>query len=268
MLYRYGFRLGLKLAASGRIPQSLRYLIVPVNYWRTAEYKLISEASQFERGDRVLDIGSPKLLSLYLADQVGANVVSTDIEDYFMRDYSLLTRVQNVPADRFHARVEDGRNLSFPDNSFSKVYSLSVLEHIPAMGDTECAKEIGRVLAPGGICALTVPFSPVSRDEYKTASFYWHKSSSSTGDGKVFYQRRYSEQDLIKRIIEPSGLKLKRLAYVGEKVLGNSLREFCEFLPRPTGPIQPLLSRLLLTEPVESWRSLRKPLCALIVLEK
>jgi hypothetical protein len=48
----------------------------------------------------------------------------------------------------------------------------------------------------------------------------------------------------------------------------RSNREFCELLKPPTGPIQPLLSRLLLTRPVADWRSLRKPLCALIVLEK
>src|SRR3712207_8939918 len=52
------------------------------------------------------------------------------------------------------------------NDTFTKVYSISVLEHIPDDGDTRCAAEIGRVLAPGGTAVLTVPFAPTSRDEY------------------------------------------------------------------------------------------------------
>jgi SAM-dependent methyltransferase len=212
--------------------------------------------------------GSPKLLSLYLADKVGAEVYSTDIEDYFVPEYRLLRRIQNVPAHRFHPAVEDGRALSFANDSFTKVYSISVLEHIPDDGDSRCAAEIGRVLAPGGTAVLTVPFAPTSRDEYTTPRFYWHRSSVANGAGRVFYQRRYSEADLYRRLIEPSGLKLSGIEYIGEKVLVDSPRELCEFLPKPTGPVQPLISKVAHTKPTSSWRSLKKPLCALIVLEK
>lgn len=268
MLYRYGFSLGMKLLRSGRVKQSLRYLVVPVNYWRTLEFRLAYAAAEFRRGDRILDIGSPKLLSLFLADRHDVEVYATDIEDYFVDEYDMLRRVRNVPTERLHVAVEDGRRLTFDDNHFTKVYSISVLEHIPENGDTECAKEIGRVLAPGGRCVITVPFNAASKQEYKRPNFYWHGSSNGTHDGKVFYQRRYSERDLFQRIIEPSGLALKDLKYVGEHLSISAEREVCDFLPRPTGPLQPVLSKLLHTAPVDRWQALKKPLCALIVLEK
>jgi hypothetical protein len=44
--------------------------------------------------------------------------------------------------------------------------------------------------------------------------------------------------------------------------------ELSEFLPPLSGPIQPMLSKLFLSEPVDSWQTLGKPLCAFIVLEK
>ena len=269
MLYTYGLKVGAKLATRGKWNAGLRYLVRPVNYWRAIEYQLIYDAARFTAADRVLDIGSPKLLALYLAKVVGAEVWSTDIDDYFLETHTLAAELEGIPESRLHAQVEDGRRLTFEDAFFDKVYSLSVLEHIPGDGDSECAHEIGRVLKPGGRGFLTVPFSPVSRiDHIKDTGVYWTEHSERTADGEVFYQRRYSEDDLHRRLIAPSGLVLNRLAYVGEKVMTRSSRELSDYLPAVTGPVQPLLSKLLHTRPVDSWRELAKPLCAFIVLER
>lgn len=267
-LQAYGMRAGLQLLRRSRLKRSLRYLVVPVNYWRAAEFGLALREGDFRPGARVLDVGSPKLLSLFLAEKAGAQVVATDIEDYFIPEYELLRELRDLGADRLSLRVEDGRRLSFADASFDRVYSISVLEHIPDDGDSECVREIGRVLAPGGRCVITVPFWPAGRVDWRDPDFYWSGSTVEGGEGKVFFQRRYSEAQLRERLIEPSGLRLSKLRFVGERVLAGSERELCEFLPPATGPAQPLLSRLLLTPPVADWRTLRKPLCALVVLER
>lgn len=269
MLVAYGMKVGGKLVLKGKLRLAVPYLGRPVNYWRAVEYRLISDAARFQRRDRVLDVGSPKLLSLYLAKVVGAEVYATDIDDYFVERLETVAEVEGVPPDRLHIRVEDGRQLSFPDQSFDKVYSLSVVEHIPDDGDTACIKEIARVLVPGGECYLTVPFWPESRtDVIADGAVYWTEHSTASGEGQVFYQRRYSEADLSERLIEPSGLQLKELKYVGEKVMTESDGEFSDRLPLLSGPVQPLLSRLLHTKPTASWRELKKPLCALVVLRK
>jgi SAM-dependent methyltransferase len=184
--------------------------------------------------------------------------------------------LEGLPPERFHVQVEDGRRLSFADGYFSKVFSVSVLEHIPDDGDAECAREIGRVLAPGGRCLLTVPFSPTSRTIYKKADqIYWAKSDGDDSMDKhrrIFFQRRYSESDLYDRLIRPSGLRLRQLQFVGERVLSHSSKEVFEYLPfyamAMTGLAHPLLSRIFHTTPVSSWQDVSKPLCALVALEK
>jgi hypothetical protein len=134
-----------------------------------------------------------------------------------------------------------------------------------------------------------VPFSPTSRTIYRKAKqFYWAGSSveqeggqeasqgesqgEGQGEGMAFFQRRYSEQDLRERIIGPSGLRLRALRFVGERVWQNSPKEVFEHIPFAAGvafgPLQPLLARLLQTAPVNRWQTIKKPLCAFIVLEK
>lgn len=269
MLYSYGMQVGARLLLRGRTRQSLPYLIRPVNYWRAVEYRIVMDEAGFGPDDRVLDVGSPKLLALYLAKFVGARVVATDIDDYFVKNYSDVRAQEGISPERLTLRVEDGRRLSFADASFSKAYAISVLEHIPDDGDSACVRELARVLEPGGRCLITVPFAPEARDEYiEPASLYWASHSQRDGAGRVFYQRRYGERELHERLIAPSGLRLARLSYVGERVLTGSRRELSDMLPAITGPLQPLMSRMFHSPPVASWRALKKPLCALVVLEK
>jgi len=273
MMYAYGFSVGAKLLARGRIKPALRHLIIPVSYWRTTEFGLTMRYGEFTPEDRILDIGSPKLLALYLAKKLGADVYSTDIDDYFIPEYQALSSIERLPLERFHVETQDGRSLTYPDNFFDKVFYVSVIEHIPDHGDSECMREIARVLKPGGRCLLTVPFSPQSSDQYRNgADFYWSSASSPKEDGGIFFQRRYSEQDLRDRLITPSGLRLQQALFVGERVFTDSSRELFEHLPPLThpllGPIQTPLAGLLQTAPSASWHDLKKPLCAFLMLVK
>lgn len=271
--YAYALKVGAKELSHGDIKHSIRHLLVPVPYWRLVEFRLVRDAGHFQGNDRILDIGSPKLLSIYLAKTLGADVYATDIDDYFISEYAKLQSLEKLPPDKFHVQVEDGCHLTFANDFFTKVFSISVLEHIPNEGDSECAKEIGRVLAPGGLAMMTVPFSPTSRNIYKKANqIYWVKPGEEGGDQAAFFQRRYSETDLYERLIKPSGLRLKQLLFVGERVLQHSTKEVFEYVPFYgmvlSGLAHPVLSRMFHTAPSPSWQSMGKPLCALVVLEK
>jgi SAM-dependent methyltransferase len=271
--FTYGIKIGVKELARGDFNHAVRHLLVPVPYWRLVEFRLVRDAGEFRATDRILDIGSPKLLSIYLAKTLGAEVYATDIDDYFLREYTTLQALEGLPPDRFHVQVEDGCHLSFGDGAFSKVFAVSVLEHIPGSGDADCVREMGRVLQPGGRCMITVPFSPASRSVYKKAGqIYWARAGEEEADESVFFQRRYSEADLYDRLIGPSGLRLRQLRFVGERVLAHSRKEVFEYIPFMgmvmTGLAHPLLSRLFHTAPADSWQALSKPLCALVVLEK
>jgi SAM-dependent methyltransferase len=268
-LYGLNLRAGYHLLAARRWRRGLRYLVEPVSYWRSLEFRLVWEHGNFRAGERVLDVGSPKPFSLYLARTVGAIVDSTDIEDYFLDEFSLLRAATGVPAERMPIRVEDGRRLSYGDCQFDKVYSVSVLEHIPDDGDTRCARELGRVLAPGGSCLITVPFWPTSRNEYRKPNFYWSGVSGPEQEGLVFFQRRYSADDLQRRLIEPSGLVAEKVLYVGERIMTRSQDEFGSIMPRVgLGPVHPLISRAVHTRASDDWTALKKPLCAFLKLTK
>ena len=267
-LYAYGLRLGTHCLLDRRWKRGMKFLVQPIPYWRSLEYRLVWKHAAFTREDRILDVGSPKLLSIYLAERIQAEVISTDIDPYFVEDYRALRRMRHLPEDRFRIEVEDGRQLSYPSNSFSKVYSISVIEHIPDGGDARCLAEIGRVLRPGGTCLITVPFWPTSTEEYRDPNFYWVGSSTTRPDGRVFFQRRYSLRDLYERLIRPSGLELTTMQFVGEKVMVNARREFCQLLTPFTAPLDPLVSRLVHTAPAGSPVDLKKPLCAFLALTK
>jgi len=73
-LYAYGLRLGTHCLSDRRWKRGLKFLVQPIPYWRSLEYRLVWKHAGFNRDDRILDIGSPKLLSIYLAERVGASL--------------------------------------------------------------------------------------------------------------------------------------------------------------------------------------------------
>jgi SAM-dependent methyltransferase len=246
VLYSYGVKLGVRAMLMGhRSVEHVKTIVAPVNYWRSFEYRLVLEALQATATDRILDLGSPELLSLYLADVIGAQIVAMDIVDYFVRRYRTYQKVQHVADRLYHAILADGRALPFGNASFSKIYSISVLEHVPGEGDAECAKEMGRTLKPGGICAMTVPFAPGGAVECRDpGQFYWAPKSGEARPKQIFYQRRYSEKDLHERIMGPSGLIAEKVLYLGERYMSWTRRELCDFLHPMVGPLHPGLSRV------------------------
>lgn len=271
MLFSYGVGIGVQALTHAHITkEAMKNVVVPTSYWRTLEYRLTYEALEPDATDRILDIGSPKLLSLYIAQHTGASVFATDLQGYFIPDYTYFRDLRGIPEERYRLLQADGRALQFGDGEFTKVYSISVLEHIPGTGDSECVREIARVLKPGGIFVATVPFGPEGREELRDAGrFYWSNSQGkSKDDGKVFFQRRYCESDIMKRIVAPSGLNVRSIGYFGEKVTLGGVRENTAFLPPLTGPIQPIASRICLRGPEASWKDIPNPRGALIVLEK
>lgn len=271
MFFTYGVRVGVTSLLHGRVTREVaKNLIVPTNYWRSFEFRLVFDELRASAEDRILDVGSPKLLSLYLADRIGADVYSTDIEPYFIDDYTAFRSFLKIPAHRFHLMKADGRTLPFDDGYFSRIYSVSVVEHIPDNGDSACLKELARTLARGGICVLTVPFAPESRNEYKHRdSFYWSANVTTEEPGQgTFFQRRYSERDLHTRLIEPSGLEAVKVQYLGDRISLSGAKEFSEYLHPLLGHLHPVASRLLHAPPSPSWRDLKHPRGAMLVLRK
>jgi len=61
--------------------------------------------------------------------------------------------------------IYDGKKIPFPDSEFDYVLCTEVMEHVPEPKDF--LKEIYRVLKPGGVLIMTIPFMvPLHEDPY------------------------------------------------------------------------------------------------------
>src|SRR6266851_4401356 len=108
-LHLFGLWLGARTLPSAPIA-GLKCMVLPVEYIRCAETRYILQHLETRPGQRVLDIGSPKLLSLFLAARLRAEVHATDLVDYFFERYALYSRVAlGRDQGRYHMGRQDAR---------------------------------------------------------------------------------------------------------------------------------------------------------------
>jgi SAM-dependent methyltransferase len=248
--YATSVSVGLRALAGRFRREAAARVINPLSYPRLMEYELAIGALGPLDGLRVLDIGSPKLPALLIARDAKCELFSTDIRDYFMgatADFlGRLGQGQRLGHD-IHLQVQDARHLTYPDAFFDRIFSISVLEHIPDDGDSQAMQDIARVLKPGGVLTLTVPFSAAGyREEFLEGPVYERDEK----DRPTFYQRHHDLQSLNERLLEPSGLKVVKMTFFGEPSV--PFERYWNRIPMkwkaPLLWAQPFLARLFLKE--------------------
>jgi SAM-dependent methyltransferase len=191
-LARYSVRLGVRGLRRGPLAAALWRIWMPLDVDRVVELPWVAEQLLRARPRRVLDIASPKLLACWLADRGGVGeVVATDVWAREVEDWRGLAG--GIGGLRLEAA--DATALPYEDGGFDAVYSASVLEHIRDDGDVTAAHEIARVLRPGGIAAITVPYGPAHRDEYVEHDLYGEHFTGRP----LFFQRHY-DADSVRRL--------------------------------------------------------------------
>lgn len=227
----------------------MKRLVLPVSYWRTAEFTYVCRQLALEAGASLFDLGSPKDLAAILARKRGYAVVATDILPEAVRLSDRYARAQGLAGDgrgRVRSEAQDGRRITYPDASFDAAFSVSVLEHIPNGGDTAAIRELLRIVKPGGSVVVTVPYALRYREKYVDRDVYERERVNGQ---RVFFERHYDDEALQERLVEPTGARVANLEVWGE---GRARIERLLSRLGPaeilTSPIQPLLSSLFLRQ--------------------
>lgn len=130
----------------------------------------------------ILDISSPHSMSYLLSRK--NNVIKTNIdpsEEKFIKKTEKLT-----------FKLQDATELTYNDDKFDLVYSISVVEHIYEKYVT-AIKEMFRVTKPGGFVYLSFPVSNKHVEEW--SQDYVYSNQYKDNEKRNFFQYRFSKED-------------------------------------------------------------------------
>jgi len=241
-LWRSGTSIGLR-SMRKEPALGLKRLVLPVSYWRTAEFAYVIRRLRSAGCESILDLGSPKELAIILAESYETSVYATDLLPSAVelsRRYCVALGVDGKGRGMVYSEVQDGRALTYGGGVFDAAISVSVLEHIPNDGDSRAITELVRVVKPGGRIVVTVPYAKVARDTFVDRDVY---DRTQHGDQPVFFQRHYDRSTLQERLVDRSRCRLENMEIWREGPIPAeaTLSKFGRFA-LPLAPLQPFLA--------------------------
>src|SRR5438876_9881754 len=108
-IYAFCHSLALKILGPRTSRLALKLLLEPLNYWRNLEVPTVVHELDVRESDTVLDIGSPKIASLFLCRHYACQVYATDLYDYFWQEYAVYLRGLRSPSipTNFTMQIQD-----------------------------------------------------------------------------------------------------------------------------------------------------------------
>jgi SAM-dependent methyltransferase len=225
---------------------------------------------------QVLSVGAGhEEVLFWLANRVG-QVVATDLygEGDFSAREAEVTMLDDPLAfapyayreDRLTVLKMDGRALDFPDASFDAVFSLSSIEHFGSPAEiSQAAREIGRVLRPGGY-AFVVTECFVRRHILNSKLVQTairgvtlgRRATNATPRARMLTV--FTPEELGRYIVRPSGLEL--LQPLDRRIASETWENLIRW--RGAGELTPATGRdfphILLKAHGAAWTSVALPL--------
>ena len=208
----FGVRLLLR---GGEHITAYRCVVSPMDSVRHFEFDFFWRRARTGKIGRLLDVSSPRLLSLMLLDaqpELSAHLMNPDTRD-LARTVSIAKSMALEPRCTFDSRRIG--ELSEKGPLYDLITCMSVLEHI--VDDFDAVQAMWRMLAPGGRLLLSVPCAAAALDEYTDLDEYGLLERDDRGF--VFWQRYYDDQRLA-RIFAIIG-RPTSYAVFGERVAGG-----------------------------------------------
>ncbi len=249
---RNGFRSGFRATTSSILQPINSYTRFPEYYFLEEVVAAATRARGKERPLAVLDVGSPKLAGMILADRYPVRLRAIDISPSAIRPYEKMWPAAGKRArGRMAFELGDARRLPYPDASFDVAYALSVLEHVEGEGgDAAAASEMARVLKPGGTLFISVPFGP--RFAVQTIAGMAHAVERVSAGRFFFFQRIYDKRRVEVNLVAPlaaAGMAVRRIVTVRRRTTRTATaasalrRTLPEGVLAALGFLNPLLSR-------------------------
>ena len=141
------------------------------------------------QGERLLDAGCGEGRHCFGALERGAHVVGLDLDATALRAAAGGLRRRADEIGRLGAMLRgDTFALPFADASFDKVICSEVMEHVHDY--TGAARELARVLRPGGLAAITIPTATSERLYLRVGDDYFE---SPGGHIRIFKPRQLAK---------------------------------------------------------------------------
>jgi SAM-dependent methyltransferase len=193
----FGRSVGIRalLAGERRIGKDL--VLTPVHIVRYWEFPFALRHVP-AKAATCLDVGSPRLFSLYVARRsrgTRIRVINPDRLD--VAATTTLVRVlglHNVELEEL--AVAD---LAGDTRRYDAIWSISVVEHIPGDGDRGAIRQLYEALAPGGRLLVTVPVDRRAWDEHREVDTY--RLGLPRGPQGYFFQHWYDEEAIRDRLL-------------------------------------------------------------------
>jgi ubiquinone/menaquinone biosynthesis C-methylase UbiE len=149
--------------------------------------------TRLEPKHRILDCGgASSIFSFYLAS-LGCQVDTVDIDwrkAGIVQNANYVAKEMNWNMVNHEANMA---NLPFEDQTFDRIFSICVLEHLPYKDQIAAIKEMSRVLTKGGIIGLTFDYGPCASEEKFSDVNELNERIISTSQLSIYGNRDYLE---------------------------------------------------------------------------